>query len=109
MTKLLNKYHPDTPFTTDGCSGGMSWLWRKVLDKSPPWEGACIEHDKAYWYGGTKQQRLNADRQLASQVALQGYPIIGMCMYYAVRLGGMPYWSFSWRWNYGSKKKEYRE
>ena len=53
----------DYEFTTDGCSGGMSWFWRNVLGHAPPWEGYCIDHDKKYWEGGTKR-----DRQIA------GYP-----------------------------------
>jgi len=89
------------PFTTDGCSGGMSWLWRTVLRRTPPWEGDCIEHDRAYWAGGTKQQRLEADRVLAASVARKGYPLIGALMYYAVRLGGVPWLPTSWRWGYG--------
>lgn len=52
---------PDTalnPFTTDGCSGGMSSSWRVVADlfpdfetaqgSEPPWEYCCVIHDRAY-------------------------------------------------------------
>ena len=46
------------PFTTDGCSGGLSDVWRVVADRfpafaeahrqAPPWEGCCVIHDRAY-------------------------------------------------------------
>lgn len=108
MTCASNTHKPDMAFKSDGCSGGMSWFWRTFLRRPPPWEGACIDHDYAYWYGGSRSKRLLADRCLAAQVARSGYPVIGAMMYYAVRLGGMPHWRFSWRWNYGSKTREYR-
>lgn len=49
------------PFSTDGCSGGMSEGWdslaqllpsfRELYGKQPPWEECCIEHDRVYWRG----------------------------------------------------------
>lgn len=94
---------PDYPFTTDGCSGGMSALWQLVFRRSPPWEDLCITHDKAYWLGGSRQERLEADRKLLIGVIDNGYPLIGFLMYYAVRFGGHPALPFSWRWCYGWK------
>lgn len=66
-----------SPFTTDGCSGGLSEGWR-VLAKSlplfrqrygekPPWEHCCVAHDRQYWRGeveGGYQKRKNADLEL---------------------------------------------
>ena len=49
----------DKLFTTDGCSGFMSFFRRVFLRKRPPWEGCCIEHDKAYWQGGPKSLRFD--------------------------------------------------
>ena len=50
------------PFTTDGCSGGLSDVWRVVADRfpafaeahrqAPPWEGCCVIHDRAYHAAG---------------------------------------------------------
>lgn len=73
------------PFTTDGCSGGMSSVWRAVAQvfpefrntqgEAPPWEGCCVIHDEAYHLGGNDktplasfQSRLVADQQLRSCV-----------------------------------------
>lgn len=92
---------PTKPFTTDGCSGGMSWFWRTFLRTPPPWEGACIRHDKAYWHGGTALDREVADRILLRSVAAQGYPVIAVLMFLAVRIGGVPWLPTPWRWNYG--------
>jgi len=91
------------PFTTDGCSGGMSWLYNNIFGKELPWRDDCVEHDKAYWYGGTSEQRRLADIKLMCDVANTGYPIIGSLMYVAVRIGGHPLLPMSWRWGYGWK------
>lgn len=49
------------PFTSDGCSGGLSDGWRSLAQvlpafkdeygEKPPWEECCFEHDKVYWRG----------------------------------------------------------
>jgi hypothetical protein len=65
------------PFSTDGCSGGLSFGWQNIADRypsfaekfgdHPPWEACCVEHDRAYWRGETQDgyaQRLNADNNL---------------------------------------------
>ena len=46
------------PFTTDGCSGGLSAGWKylaaavpvfaEVHQPRPPWEPCCVIHDRAY-------------------------------------------------------------
>jgi hypothetical protein len=51
-----------TPFTTDGCSGGMSEVWTllsaafpafaETHRERPPWEACCVAHDRAYHLGG---------------------------------------------------------
>lgn len=88
-------------FSTDGCSGGMSLFWRKVLRRVPPWEGCCIAHDLEYWRGGFWMDRKNADLALAHCIREQGHPIWAFLMYYAVRIGGAPFFPVPWRWGYG--------
>jgi len=49
------------PFTTDGCSGGLSAGWVYLAEEieevrinhgiRPPWEDCCIEHDRHYHAG----------------------------------------------------------
>jgi hypothetical protein len=80
---------PDTelaPFTTDGCSGGMSSLWTFTAarypdfadahDGVPPWEDCCVTHDRAYHAGGADPEpeasyaaRVKADEDLRRCVA----------------------------------------
>lgn len=50
------------PFSTDGCSGGMSAAWAlaarlapglaELHGERPPWEDCCVLHDRAYHSGG---------------------------------------------------------
>lgn len=89
------------PFTTDGCSGGMTWCWRAATGKPPPWNGACVEHDYAYWQGGTKRQRAIADGLLMVRMIARGHTMLGLLMWVCVRVGGHPLLPLSWRWGYG--------
>ncbi len=100
---------PDYPFTTDGCSGGMSVLWRRLFKRPPPWEGCCEAHDVTYWQGGDRKDRANADVELMVCVARKGHPIWAFLMWAAVRFGGHPNLPFSWRWGYGWKMRGYRK
>ncbi len=62
---LLEKQNPDNslaPFTTDGCSGGLSVGWnylsenieylKSVHGDLPPWESCCVSHDQLYHAAG---------------------------------------------------------
>lgn len=91
--------HADTvkPFSTDGCS-----LFPNGTSSVPKaWLSCCIEHDKAYWRGGTYDQRKTADYELKSCVEAVGEPDIAAVMLYGVRLGGSPYLPTPFRWGYG--------
>lgn len=89
-------------FKSDGCSGGMSRLWPIVFGSSPPWEGCCITHDYAYWKGGTREDRRVADAALFDCVAKSSHPVWAWLMWAAVRVFGHPFFSFKWRWGFGS-------
>jgi hypothetical protein len=78
------------PFTTDGCSGGLSVGWALLAAQvprfaeahgtRPPWEHCCVAHDRAYHAAGPPEAsaaqsynaRLEADRALQSCVRLFG-------------------------------------
>ena len=77
------------PFTTDGCSGGLSAGWTLVAETFPdfaavqgdvpPWEACCIIHDRAYHDGGGAEDaeasydaRVQADEELRSCVRETG-------------------------------------
>ncbi len=87
----LNAPLPPRPFTTDQCS-----VW---LDGD--WQTCCIEHDFAYWCGGSTKQRAHADNQLKRCVKAKGHPVMGNIMRLGVRLGGHSIWPLPWRWGYG--------
>jgi hypothetical protein len=114
-----------TPFETDGCSGGMSAVWRLVAESAPafasswgahpPWEPCCVAHDLLYHAGGSGEpakgygERLAADAALRACVAadLAGTDLdaaaaaIAETMFVAVRMGGGPCSGLPWRWGYG--------
>jgi len=123
------------PFSSDGCSGGLSDGWfylaenipafKQKLGDKPPWEHCCVDHDRVYWMGETKDGyviRKQADRLLRQCVAATGklqseqlaeltslnqkevekvFTIAAEMMYQAVRIGGKPCSLFPWRWGYG--------
>ena len=84
--------NPDTalaPFTTDGCSGGLSHVWQTIAEQSPafhdahqtapPWENCCVTHDRAYHnaggatgWGESFNARKDADLALQSCVQNTG-------------------------------------
>lgn len=69
-----------SPFTADGCSGGVSAGWTllssalpafaKRHGNRPPWESCCIAHDRLYHKGGASdaeasfEARRQADEKL---------------------------------------------
>ena len=85
------------PFTTDGCSSFPDG----TFEQQSLWAQCCIQHDLAYWQGGSHSDRLNSDQQLAHCVAKVGEPEIAKLMLTGVRVGGTPYLPTSFRWGYG--------
>jgi hypothetical protein len=82
---------PPYPFRTDGCS---MWL-------NGTWAECCVAHDIAYWCGGTAADRQRADEELGRCVARHESPFLGEMMSLGVRVGGVPWQPFPWRWAYG--------
>ena len=86
-----------TPFTSDGCSAFPDG----TLDQNELWLECCVQHDLAYWRGGTRDERLAADEALQACVAAVGQPEIAQLMLAGVRVGGTPYLPTKFRWGYG--------
>lgn len=85
------------PFTTDGCS-----RFPDGTAKQPQlWRQCCVEHDLAYWKGGSYHERLEADLALQSCVSDRGQDRISELMFLGVRMGGSPLWPTDYRWGYG--------
>jgi hypothetical protein len=85
------------PFRSDGCSAFPDGT-RAQKDL---WLGCCVEHDKAYWKGGTYKERKKADEALRRCVAAAGEPAVARLMLAGVRVGGTPYFPTKFRWGYG--------
>lgn len=89
---------PLNPFTTDGCSLFPDGTYsNKTL-----WLDCCIEHDKAYWRGGTEEERKRADAELQECILREtGDAALAQLVYDGVRIGGSPFYPTWYRWGYG--------
>jgi hypothetical protein len=85
------------PFTTDGCS-----LFPDHLPGKGPYCECCVQHDLAYWRGGTALEREKADEAFRACVARSTHDeLLARAMYFGVRTGGDPRYHTSFRWGYG--------
>jgi hypothetical protein len=89
---------PTEPFRTDGCS-----MWLDGWFTGETWQACCVEHDIAYWCGGTKAMRHEADEKLRVCVGDRFHDWMGAVMKPGVRVGGGPHIPAYWRWGYGHK------
>ena len=80
-------------FKSDGCS----------LFPDGNYRDCCVEHDKLYYFGGTKEERRAADRQLCTCVRAKGHRFLAPMMYLGVRIGGGAWLPTSFRWGFGKK------
>ncbi len=85
-------------FSSDGCSlfpdgtPGQQTLWCDC----------CFTHDIAYWQGGNRQQKEQADEALRECVLQKtASRLLANSMYYGVKLGGSPVFPSGYRWGYG--------
>lgn len=93
------------PFTTDYCS---EWPDGKLTDPKQ-WAECCFTHDISYWIGGTKDDRVTADKELKRCVRQASDSLNGFLMYIGVRMGGKP-GNASYAWGYGwTKDRDYFE
>lgn len=61
----------------------------------------CIQHDLAYWRGGTFEEKQRADEVLYQCVVDTGRTDIAKIMFTGVQLGGSAYFPTGYRWGYG--------
>ena len=78
---------------SDGCSGGVSWIYGKILKRDVPFLYCCDEHDLAYEEGGTRRDRALADRRFRDCVKDGGRPARAWLFWLAVRLAGWLFWA----------------
>lgn len=73
------------------------------------WGDCCVEHDKAYFFGGTKKERRAADQKLCECVRSKGgrkHRIIAKMMWIGVRIGGVGFLPTPFRWGFGKDWKK---
>lgn len=85
------------PFTSDGCSAFPDGTYQQ----QELWLSCCTAHDRAYWQGGTYDERLAADNELKQCVTNVGEKQIADIMLAGVRVGGTPFLPTQFRWGYG--------
>ena len=98
---------------SDGCSA-LSYPYRFITkciygeEKHLKFLDHCIEHDEAYWYGGTSKQRWDADLRLFRGVRKEAgnfpekisYTCLALGMFIVVRTLGSPHLPTPFRWMY---------
>ncbi|MDH5729767.1 MAG: hypothetical protein OEZ58_12305, partial [Gammaproteobacteria bacterium] len=84
-------------FTSDGCSlfPDGTYLENQL------WLSCCVKHDLAYWMGGTRDRRKQADDELRQCVQDKDKTFLAKLMHNGVRVGGTPYLPTHFRWAYG--------
>ncbi len=86
------------PFTTDGCS----MFPDGTVSDATLWQQCCVTHDFAYYRGGTREDRADADDGLAACISeVTASTTFGNLMWAGVRVGGTPALPTPWRWGYG--------
>jgi hypothetical protein len=85
-------------FTSDGCS----LFPDGTMGDRTKWCECCLQHDIAYWRGGTEQERKTADEVLRACVFEHTEDqSLAETMYLGVRAGGHPVFPTWYRWAYG--------
>ncbi|MCK5831632.1 MAG: hypothetical protein KAH20_15160 [Methylococcales bacterium] len=85
-------------FSSDGCSQFPDG----TFTQQNLWCDCCITHDIAYWQGGNRKQKKQADKELRQCVLNKtGHSFLADTMYYGVVVGGLPVFPTWYRWGYG--------
>ncbi len=92
----------DTPQLADFKSDGCSLFIDGTFKDRDLWKDCCVEHDVAYWKGGTAEERKAADLKFRECIEKRtGDKALALLMYEAVRTGGGPHFPTWYRWGYG--------
>lgn len=72
ITCLEGKDLEEYSFFSDGCSGGLSLWYERVLQTLISCHRCCVAHDFLYGWGGDRQDRMKADKLLRVCAAKSG-------------------------------------
>jgi hypothetical protein len=86
------------PFTNAGCA----FFPTSAFGTETAVSRCCLEHDIAYWQGGTQDERWAADEAFrACLISCTGNERLAEMMVDAVRMGGTPHFPSWYGWGYG--------
>ena len=88
-------------FRSDGCT----------FFRDGDYRNCCVEHDRAYFAGGTMRQRHKADLALYRCVAANGggrRKMLAGMMWIGARVGGLPLFPTPFRWGFGRRWPDFR-
>jgi hypothetical protein len=82
MNRAAAEGYDPMPFAGDGCSGGLSLVWRAIAEHAPafarehgttpPFEGCCDAHDRVYHVaGGAREAPDSFDARLRADEAMR--------------------------------------
>jgi hypothetical protein len=80
-------------FKSDACS----------LFPDGNYAACCVEHDKAYYFGGSSKERKTADNMLYECVRKKRNKFTARLMWFGVRIGGVSFLPTPFRWGFGNK------
>ena len=95
------------PFSTDGCSlspNSSVNLKHLSKDSRPNFVNiaeCCVQHDVAYWLGGTLQEKNQADAVFKQCVASRAGDVVADTYFRGVSFGGTANGFNTFRWGYG--------
>ena len=93
---------------SDGCS--VPWWIKWVFPDSEETCQCCIQHDKAYYYGGSREDRRKADLACFKCWLDTMHPARAFARWVAIRLGGHPMLKQKGvSWGFGGEVFKYTE
>lgn len=85
LSGALQAFAQLRPIQYDGCT-----LFAEGTVTDPlKWDHCCFEHDVHYWAGGSKERRLEADRQIRHCFREVGEVALAEVVYAAIRAGSL--------------------
>lgn len=106
----MSKLPPWSPLMSDGCSVPKALRWF-IKVETPACRECCREHDKAYYYGGTRADRLKADLTFRDCLVSAGMPkALAQLYFLSVSAGGAPWLRIPGvSWAFGDSRFRYGE
>ena len=87
--------------TTHGAGPFVSVHHGRLRVPDGSWQSCCVEHDMAYWCGGSAEERRATDALFRACVTDHGGRALAALLYWSVRVSGNPWLPVYWRWGYG--------